>query len=173
MADEHICNKSERITALEVSTNQQGKDIDEIKKDLKDLTSKVEKNHEEMNSELKLIRSDVADIKTSIAAQSIKIDALTETVGKSVEHIDTLNTKVDDIDKTVIVHTQKIKDLTATTSDHDQRLVKVEKKVWKIVAIIAGAIFVLQLISTMSSCSDIKHFVKQMFIEEQTGQAIE
>ena len=51
MADEHICNKSERITALEVSTNQQGKDIDEIKKDLKDLTSKVEKNHEEMNSE--------------------------------------------------------------------------------------------------------------------------
>ena len=173
MADEHICNKSERITALEVNTNQQGRDIDEIKKDLKELTSKVEKNHEEMNSELKLIRSDVADIKTSIASQSIKIDALTETVGKSVEHIDTLNTKVDDIDKTVIVHTQKIKDLTATTNDHDQRLVKVEKKVWKIVAIIASAIFILQLISTMSSCSDIKHFVKQMFIEEQNGQAIE
>lgn len=174
MADnDHTCDKGERIAVLEASTEQQGKDIAEIKKDLKKLNDKVDKNHEEMNNELKLIRNDVSEIKTAVVAQSAKIDALTATVDKSVERIDTLHSKVTEIDKTVTIHTNDIKELKETNDDHGKRLHRVEKKVWRIVAAIGAAIFFLQLISTMSSCSDIKHFVKQMFIEEQNGHPIQ
>lgn len=174
MADDiHTCDKGERIAKLEASTEQQGSDIAEIKKDLKALNDKVDKNHEEMNSELKLIRSDVSEIKTAVVAQSSKIDTLTNTVDKSVKQIDALQSQVTEIDKTTTLHTKDIKLLKETTKDHGERLHNVEKKVWRIVAAIGAAIFFLQLISTMSSCSDIKHFVKQMFIEEQSGQTIQ
>lgn len=174
MADEtHICDKGERIAKLEASTDQQGSDIAEIKKDLKALNDKVDKNHDEMNSELKQIRTDVSDIKASIAQQSTKIDNLTAIVGKSVKQIDDLNNKVEGVDKTVALHGKEIEDLKETTTSHGQRLTRVEKKVWRIVAAIGAAIFILQLITTMSSCSDIKQFVKQMLIEEQQGQPIQ
>ena len=169
MADQelHICEKAERIATLEANTEQQGTDIAEIKKDLKALNNKVDENHKAMNNELKLIRDDVGAIKTAVVAQSTKIDALTKTVEKSVSSIDTLHEKVEGLDKTVTLHTKDISDLKDSTDDHGKRLNRVEKKVWKIVAIIGAAIFILQLISTMSSCSDIKHFIKQAFVEEQ------
>lgn len=173
MADEHICTHDARIAVLEANTTQQGKDIADIKQELKDLNDKVDKNHEEMNGELKLIRADVSDIKTSIAAQSIKIDGLADTLKASVNRLDKMHDKVDGIENTVNSHTTDIDRLNATTFDHNERLDRVEKKLWKILAAIGAAIFILQLIGTMSSCSDIKHFVKQMLIEEQQGQTIQ
>ena len=163
----NCCEQVSRISVLEAHTEQQGTDIAEIKKDLKALNDKVEKHQDTMNTELKAIRDVVGDIKTSVAAQSVKIDTLTNIVSKSVNQLDTLDGKVDGMDKTVTLHTKEIGDLKEITGDHAHRLLRVEKKVWRIVAGIGAAIFFLQLISTMSSCSDIKHFVKQMFIEEQ------
>ena len=168
MADDtHKCTQEARIAVLEANTAQQGADIADIKQELKDLNNKVDKNHEEMNNELKLIRSDVSDIKTSIAAQSVKIDTLTSTLKASVERVDKVHNKVEEIDTTVKGHTTEITRLSETTDSHGRRLDMVEKKLWKILAAIGTAIFILQLIGTMSSCSDIKHFVKQMLIEEQ------
>ena len=163
----NCCEQLSRISVLEASTAQQGTDIAEIKKDIKALNDKVDKHQESMNTELKAIRDVVGDIKTSVAAQSVKIDNLTGIVSKSVAQLDSLDSKVDGMDKTVTLHTQEIGNLKETTASHGQRLTRVEKKVWRIVAAIGAAIFVLQLISTMSSCSDIKHFVKQMIVEEE------
>ena len=174
MADnEHTCAQEARIAVLEAHTAQQGDDIADIKQELKDLNKKVDKNHEEMNNELKQIRTDVSDIKTSIAAQSIKIDNLANTVKASVERIDKMHEKVEGIETSVNTHTTDINRLTSTTDDHGRRLDNVEKKLWKILAAIGAAIFILQLIGTMSSCSDIKHFVKQLLIEEQQVQTVQ
>lgn len=168
MADtEHTCAQEARIAVLEAHTEQQGSDIADIKQELKDLNNKVEKNHEEMNSELKLIRADVSDIKTSIAAQSIKIDSLATTLKDSAKRVDKIHNKVEDIEATVTNHTTDINRLNATATNHNERLDHVEKKLWKILTAIGAAIFLLQLIGTMSSCSDIKHFVKQLLVEEQ------
>lgn len=168
MADEnHTCTQLADIAVLKANTAQQGNDIADIKEDLKKLNDKVDRNQESMNKELKAIRNDVSEIKTTVVAQSAKIDALTETVAKSVQRIDNLHEKVEGIDKTVTIHTKDIADLKESTDDHGKRLNRVERKLWKILAAIGAAIFILQLITTMSSCSDIKHFVKQIFIEEQ------
>lgn len=170
MAEEHTCTQEAKIAVLEANTVQQGADIADIKQELKDLNTKVDKNHEEMNSELKLIRSDVSDIKASIAAQSVKIDNLATTLNASVERVDKVHDKVEDIETTVNGHTTDINRLSVTTDSHGERLDRVEKKLWKILTAIGAAIFLLQLIGTMSSCSDIKHFVKQLLIEEQQAQ---
>ena len=161
------CEQISRISVLEAYTTQQGTDIAEIKKDIKALNDKVDKHQDAMNTELKAIRDDVGAIKTIVAAQSTKIDTLTATVAKSVDRIDKLHEQVEGLDKTVALHTKDIGDLKESADDHGKRLNRVEKKVWKIVAAIGAAIFILQLISTMSSCSDIKRFVKQVLIEEE------